>query len=348
MVESSGISVIVPVTERHDDLSKLFEVYSSSLDATGRPLEFIFVVDGGFAGAANALESLTPDRHELKVITFTRTFGESAALSIGFEHARHDLIMTLPAYQQVAAEDLPKLIDALEEADMVVARRSPRVDAGINQFSGKLFHTLVRAITHTGFTDLGCSVRLIRRAVIDEIEIYGDQHRFLPILVDRLGFKVVEAGARQASSEANLRVYRPGVYLSRLIDLMGVFFVVRFTKKPLRFFGMLGSVLLAGGGLILLVVAAQRLAFDTALSDRPILLLGSLCVVLGLQLFAVGLIGELIIFTHAKDFKEYSVSETVNFHNVDDNVADGGERKAGSTAAIAPTVGSSDRSVETT
>ena len=196
---------------------------------------------------------------------------------------------------------------------MVVARRWPRRDSRLSQISGRLFHFLIRAITHTSFRDIGCGVRLIRRKVIEKVTIYGDQHRFFPILADRRGFRVVEHDLPQASSDASLRVYRPGVYLSRLIDLMGVFFVVRFTKKPLRFFGMVGSVLMTTGGLILTVAVMQRFLMATALSDRPILLLGSLLVVLGAQLFAVGLIGELIIFTHARDLKEYEVGETVNF-----------------------------------
>jgi glycosyltransferase involved in cell wall biosynthesis len=303
---------VIPVTERHDEFGALFKSYADSLERTGRPLQFIFVIDGGFTSVAEEIQQIEAGSHRLDVVTLTRVFGESAALNVGFERTVFDLIMTLPAYQQVNPEGLPKLLEAIDEADMVIASRSPRIDSPINQWSGRLFNLLLRGITHTKFTDIGCGVRLIRRTVVNEISIYGDQHRFLPILADRKGFRVSEIEVLQSASEATVRVYRPGVYLSRLIDLMGVFFVVRFTKKPLRFFGMLGSTMLGAGGLILFVVALQRLFQATALADRPMLLLGSLFVVLGVQLFAVGLIGELIIFTHARDLKEYNVGETVN------------------------------------
>jgi glycosyltransferase involved in cell wall biosynthesis len=325
MSDSAGISIVIPVTERHAEFGNLYRSYAQSLGQTGRPLQFIFVVDGGFADSAKDIRRIDAGSDELDVVTLTRVFGESAALNVGFDRARHDLIMTLPAYQQVDPEGLPKLVEAIDEADMVVVRRSPRIDSRINQWSGRLFNLLLRGITHTKFRDIGCGVRLMRRSVVDEISIYGDQHRFLPILADRKGFRVSEIEIAQAASEASVRVYRPGVYLSRLIDLMGVFFVVRFTKKPLRFFGMLGSTMLGVGGLILLVVALQRLFLATALADRPVLLLGSLFVVLGVQLFAVGLIGELIIFTHARDLKEYAVGEMVNMDE-DHQLRGGGRR----------------------
>lgn len=313
MTNHDGLSVVIPLTERHDDLRELFDTYSQVLGETNLPLQFIFVVDGGFSHVSDELRNMDPSGHTVEVVSLTKTFGESAVLTIGFERAKHDLILTLPAYQQVEAEGLPSLVSAIADADMVVARRWPRHDSRLNQVSGRVFHFLLRAITHTSFRDIGCSVRVIRRRVVDEVTIYGDQHRFLPILADRQGFRVTEHDLAQSTSESALRVYRPGVYLSRLIDLMGVFFVVRFTKKPLRFFGMVGTVLMTAGGLILVAAAVQRLLLSVPLSDRPVLLLGSLLAVLGAQMFAVGLIGELIIFTHARDLKEYTVAETINF-----------------------------------
>ena len=307
-----GLSIVIPVTERFDDPGTLFNAYRDALAETGRSLQFIYVLDGGFSGLAAELRQIDPGPSTLEIISLTRPFGESAALTLGFEQARHDLVMTLPAYQQVEAQSLPQLLEAIDGADMTVGRRWPRHDSKINQWSTRIFHWLLQVMTHVSFRDIGCGARVIRRKVIDEVAVYGDQHRFLSILADRRGFRVVETDLPQASGEASLRVYRPGVYLSRLLDLMGVFFVARFTKKPLRFFGMVGSALMGAGALILIVAVMQRYFMAMALSERPILLLGSLFVVLGVQLFALGLIGELIIFTHARDLKEYAVAETVN------------------------------------
>lgn len=319
MTGRSGVSVVIPVTERCDDIRTLTKIYLDALIGLCRPIQFIFVLDGPFAYLAEELRQIEREPHAIEIISLTRTFGESVALTLGFERAAYDLILTLPAYQQIELKGLPRLFELIEGADMVIVRRWPRLDSAANQFAARVFHAILRIMTRLSYNDLGCGVRLIRRRVLDEITLYGDQHRFLPILAERRGFRIVETDQPQAKSEANLRVYRPGVYVSRLLDLMGVFFVVRFTKKPLRFFGMVGSVLLAAGSLILIIAVVQRFLMSMALADRPILLLGSLLVVLGVQLFALGLIGELIIFTHAGDLKEYTVAEVVN---IDDDVND--------------------------
>lgn len=323
MNSETGISVVIPVTERCDDVTELFGSYRQALEETGRPLQFIFVLDGNFAQLADSIRCLDAGTHALEIVALTRTFGESAALTIGFERARYDLVMTLPAYQQVKPDSIPKLLDAISEADMVIARRWPRQDSTVNRFSARIFHTILRRMTKVPFRDLGCGVRLISRPVLDEVTVYGDQHRFLPLLADRRGFQVAELDLPQAVEDRKTRVYRPGVYFSRLLDLMSVFFVVRFTKKPLRFFGMVGSTLMVAGSVILVVAAAQRYLMSTPLADRPILLLGSLLLVLGVQLFALGLIGELIIFTHARDLKEYAVAETVNMNEYEESATDG-------------------------
>lgn len=312
MTDQQGISVIIPVTERFDEFRSLFAGYRDALDATGRPLQFIYVLDGKFIRYAPELRQLNAGPHSLEVISLSRTFGESAALTIGFERARYDLVMTLPAYHQIETSSLNLLLTAINDADMVVARRWPRKDSAINRLSNRVFHAILRGMTGVTFRDVGCGVRLLRRIVVDEINVYGDQHRFLPILADRRGFRVVEIDLPQATEDTKLRVYGASVYLGRLLDLMAVFFLVRFTKKPLRFFGMLGSILMSAGAIILFVAVLQRYFMDMALADRPILLLGSLFLVLGIQLLAVGLIGELIIFTHAGELKEYVVAETVN------------------------------------
>jgi hypothetical protein len=142
--------------------------------------------------------------------------------------------------------------------------------------------------------------------------LYGDQHRFAPLLADRLGFRIKEVDVRQSSKEKSWRVYPFGVYPRRLLDLLTVFFLVKFTKKPLRFFGLIGAGTFVIGGLIMLYLVIERLFFGSALADRPALLLSSLLVVLGVQIFALGLIGELIIFTHAKHIKEYTIDEVIN------------------------------------
>ncbi len=178
----------------------------------------------------------------------------------------------------------------------------------------KTFHWLVGSIIGNSFNDLGCGARALKRAVAEEVPIYGDQHRFLPLLAIRRGFRVKEIQVEQSARDRYEGGYKPRVYVRHLIDILTVFFLVlvRFTKRPLRFFGTIGSMTFALGGIFLAYVLIERVFFDVALADRPALLLSSLLVVLGLQIFALGLLGELIIFTHAQDIKEYTVEKVVN------------------------------------
>ncbi|MEX0729880.1 MAG: glycosyltransferase [Aquisalimonadaceae bacterium] len=311
-MNKTKLSVIVPITERYDDPAELFEAYDAALAATGRTYELIYVLDGLYPDTRAMLEGLQASGRPVRVLQLSKSFGEATALTAGFEHAAGDVLMTLPAYYQVDPASLPLLVEALGENDMVVVRRWPRNDSRFNQIQTRIFNGLLGFLTGARFHDLGCGVRIFRRAVPDEVTVYGDQHRFMPVLAARQGFRVEEIDLPQSSRDSFRRVYGPGVYPRRMLDMLTVFFLIKFTKKPLRFFGLIGTGTAGIGGLIVLYLVIARLFFDVSLADRPALLLSSLMVVLGVQIFGLGLIGELIIFTHAKDIKEYTVREIVN------------------------------------
>ncbi len=160
-------------------------------------------------------------------------------------------------------------------------------------------------------------MRAFDRRVLEEISLYGDQHRFLPVLANRQGFRVAEIDVRQSPRDRFDGTYGPRDYVRRALDIFSVFFLVRFTKRPLRFFGMIGAVTFGLGALITAWLVIDRLFLGHALGDRPALLLSSLLVVLGLQLFALGLLGELIIFTHAREMKDYKVDRIIEYPETD-------------------------------
>jgi len=305
------ISAIVPVSERQDDIQALYADYRAALDSLDRSCEIIFVLDGAFPEAREALATLHSQGEPLKVIQLAQSFGEAAAFTVGLERAQGEIIMTLPSYYQADPAEIPRLIQRLDKNDMVIGRRWPRTDSGFKRLQTDIFHGIVKFVADSSFQDLGCSMRVFRRQVAEEIPLYGDLHRFLPVLAEKRGFRVCEVNVAQSQRDTAPSVYRPGVYLRRILDILTVFFLVKFTKKPLRFFGLIGSATFAFGGLVLLVVIFQRLFMDVSLAGRPALLLSTLFVVLGVQLFALGLIGELIIFTHARDIKEYTIDEVL-------------------------------------
>lgn len=312
MSNSTDLSVIIPISERFDEVTELYHAYRAALDTTGRSFEIIYVLDGEFPDCRTELEALRSSGENITIIQLAKSFGEATAITAGFENSSGKLIVNLPAYHQVEPAEIPKLLEAMDGHDMVIARRWPRVDSGLNQLQTKVFHGLANALTESRFRDLGCGARVFRRQVMDEVPVYGDQHRFLPVLAQRRGFRVAETDVAQSTRDSFRRIYRPGVYPRRVLDVLTVFFLVKFTKKPLRFFGLIGTTMFSLGGLFLLYLVIQRMFMDIALADRPALLLSALMVVLGAQLFALGLIGELIIFTHARELKEYTIAEIVN------------------------------------
>jgi hypothetical protein len=306
------LSVIIPVSERYDATRELYNEYKRAVVAAVTDVEFVYVLDGPFEEVYRELLSLRSEGEPIRVVRLSRQFGEATALSQGAAHAGADTLLILPAYYQVEPASITEFIGTLGDADLVVARRWPRLDSNLNRLGTRLFHRLLRFVTGHSFRDVGCSARMVRRRVFDEVNVYGDQHRFLAMLADQRGFRVREVDLPQARQDPRVRVYRPGVYLRRVLDLLAVFFLVRFTKRPLRFFGLAGSALVVLGSVVLAAVSFQKLFLAMSLADRPALLLGALLLVLGVQLFALGLIGELIIFTHARELKEYTVAETVN------------------------------------
>lgn len=312
MDRTTELSIIIPVSERFDDTKSVYFSYKEAIIAIGQSYEFIYVLDGDYPGILKDLRILKENGENIKIIKLAKPFGEATALTAGFEHSSGDLIITLPAYLQIVPSEIPHLVSQLENNDMVVARRWPRNDSLVNRIQSKAFHLPIKFLMGLDFQDLGCSVRIIKRKVVEELNIYGDQHRFLPLLAYKQGFKISQIDAPQAPQDTSKRLYSFGIYVRRLLDILSVFFLIKFTKKPMRFFGLFGSGIFGLGILVLLVLAAQRIIWSIPLADRPMLLLGSLLLVLGIQIFAIGLIGEIIIFTHAKEMKEYTVEEIIN------------------------------------
>lgn len=314
--ESSGtavgrlVSVVVPVVERADDLLALYRAFAGQLDRRGEEHEFLFVFDGGYAPPPELL-ALSQEQASVRLFSFARTFGETAALRLGIERSRGDVVVTLPAYFQVQAEGMGPLLDALANgADLVVACRSPRVDSWLNRLQSQVFHRMLGGVTDRRFHDIACGVRVIRRPVAEALPLYGDLHRFIPALALREGYRVDEVPVPQHPNDARTRIYGPGVYLRRLLDVAAFFFLAKFTEKPLRFFGLVGTVFFALGAVISLVLVVERFA-GQGIANRPLLLLAVLMIALGVQLMGLGLVGEIIVHLRSPHRRAYRVRERV-------------------------------------
>lgn len=308
-----ALSVLIPVGNRRSDLSRLYAEYCTALETLAMAFECIFIIDGRFPTVATELRALAAKHPGIIVVSLTRSFGEATALMAGLQHASGQIILTLPAYYQIEPEEIPRLVRGLDAADLVISRRWPRAGGWLEKLRRNLFHRLIGAMTGVRFHDLGCGARAMQRRVLEEISLYGDQHRFLPLLADRQGFRILEIDARQSPLDRFEGSYRLREYAHRVLDIFTVLFLVRFTKKPLRFFGMVGVLTLGIGVALTAWFVVERLFMSKPLADRPAFLLSSLLIVLGLQLFALGLLGELIIFTHAREVKDFQIEKVTQF-----------------------------------
>lgn len=300
MTRDLEISVVVPVIERSVSLIELYHEYAAPLQQAGRTFEFIFAAHPRLEHLTGPLKALIARHAPIRLIEFGHGVSETAVLKVAAANCRGRIIVTLPAYRQVEPAAVLALLTRVEQgADLAVARRFPRRDSWINRMQSRVLHLLLGNLAGGRLHDVACGVRALRPRVIEETRVYGDFVRFLPLLALRDGFVVDEVPAAVHRDAMRGRMYGPGVYLRRLIDVLGLLFLLRFTDKPLRFFGLIGMVLASIGAAICLALLVERQVIHHGIAERPILLLGVLVLTLGVQAIALGLIGEMIVHLHA-------------------------------------------------
>jgi hypothetical protein len=301
------LTIIVPVTERPEPLTELYAEFSAPLRESGRAYEFIFVVEPWTRALAEPLAELALGGEPVRVLEVGQSVGEAALLRLGAAHARGAIVLTLPSYRRVEAAALPGLVAQVEAgADLAVARRFPRRDSGINRLHNRALHAVIGGLAAGRVNDVACGVRAMRRELLEELPIYGDFFRFIPLFAVRDGYDVREIDAPQHPADVGPRFYSPGTYLRRLVDVLGLFFLLRFTEKPLRFFGLIGGTFTISGSLLLLFLLIERLG-GKGIAERPLLLLSVLLLVLGVQAIALGLVGEIIVHLNAPTRRPYRV-----------------------------------------
>jgi len=304
------VTLLVPVQTGDGRIEEVVEGLGAELDRLGKTWECIAVFDGCRGPAWEAATRLVEERpDQMRAIAFQQPFGASACLSEGFETSRGRVVVTSPQYLQVEPAEIEALLAAIEGgADLVAPWRHPRVDPLLNRVQSSMFNLVMRRILGSTFHDLNCYFRAMRREVLEEMAVYGDMYRFLPAIAQRQGFQVEEVKVRHRQEWGGAGFFGLGVYIRRLIDIIGVVFLTHFTLKPLRFFGALGALFAGIGGIVTLIVFGQWLFLDdSSLYSRPIFMIGILLFVLGVQVIGFGLVGEIIIYTQANKLREYRI-----------------------------------------
>ncbi|MCS6879076.1 MAG: glycosyltransferase [Geminicoccaceae bacterium] len=301
------VSVVVPLSRDLEDLEARHARLRAGLELLARPLEFVYVLDGPLARSRAALAALRRAGEPIEILAFARPTGEAAALTVGLRHARGAVVLTLDPEFPIDPAELPRLVHRLEagEADLVTAARRVPGRAG----GGKL-ERLLGWLLGCRFEDVRSPVRALRARVAAELTLYGNQHRFLPLLAQAQGFAVEELPVPALGRNGPGLVRAVG-WPSLLLDVVTVFFLLRFLEKPFRFFGGFGLLVLVLGGLATAWLVFERLVLGVPLGDRPALILATLMVVLGIQIIAVGLIGELVTFAWARESADHRVERIV-------------------------------------
>ncbi len=313
-VERPTISILIHVTDPGARIPVLVKAYSQVLADMGRRGELVFVLDGVAGAPLEQLERFQAERDDVRVLTLLgRGHGESIAFKAALAYAQGDILVTAWDYLQVDPRELAPLLEALEQSDsdLVSSWRHPRVDPLLNRMQSSFFNWFLRLVSRVDLHDLNCNFRVMRRDVLNEVALYGDMFRFLPIMASRRGFKVQEVKVRHLEEKGKTGFFGLGVYLRRLLDILAVTFLTRFTRKPLRFFGIIGFALILLGLALALPPFFERLFGMGSIQQRPIVLVGVVLVSFGLQFVGFGLVGEIIIFTQSKNLKDYKVERVV-------------------------------------
>jgi len=290
------ISVVVPVYNEEANVAELAERVSAAL--APREFELVVVDDGSRDGTAEALAALAAGRPWLRPLYLIRNYGQSAALQAGFDAAKGETIVTLDGDLQNDPADIPALLKMLDEQpdiDVISGWRKDRQDKTLSRkIPSKIANFIISRATGVDLHDYGCSLKLYRAQVIRDLKIYGELHRFIPALAADVGARIVEVPVRHHARQRGESKYGIDRTFRVILDLLWIKFLMRFLHRPLQAFGGVGLALLSIGGLILAWLAFDKLALGHDIGGRPLLLLGALLALIGVQLLATGLLGELL------------------------------------------------------
>ncbi|HHJ65013.1 MAG TPA: glycosyltransferase [Aquifex aeolicus] len=311
------VSVVIPAYNEEENLPVLYERLKAVLDRLEGDYEILFVDDGSTDGSFEVLRDLARRDGRVRVIRFRRNYGQTAAMYAGFEHATGDVIVTMDADLQNDPEDIPRLLRKLEEGyDIVSGWRKDRKDPFLSRrLPSKIANWIISKVTGVELHDYGCTLKAYRSEIAKRYRLYGDMHRFLPALARRFGARVTEIPVRHHPRLYGRSKYGIGRTVRVILDIFLVKFLNEYITKPLYVFGGIGFLLLTAGILIELYLTLLKIFTGADIGGRPLLILGVLLILAGIQLLSTGIIAELIVRTYyeSRGEKPYVIEEKLNF-----------------------------------
>ena len=292
------ISVVIPVHDEERSVGPLLDELAATLDHLGEEWEVLFVDDGSTDGTFAALGRLHDERTNVRIVRLRRNFGKAAALQAGFREAAGDVIVTIDGDGQDDPAEIPRLLAKLDEGfDLVSGWKAKRRDPLSRRLPSKLFNAVTSRMSGLRLHDMNCGFKAYRAEVVRGLRIYGELHRYIPVLAHYRGFRVAELPVNHRPREHGRSRYGMERYVRGFLDLLTVTFMGRYRHRPLHLFGGLGLLFGLIGSIVLVYLAVVKLT-GHAIGQRPLLTLGVLLVVVGMQLLSLGLISELITSHH--------------------------------------------------
>jgi glycosyltransferase involved in cell wall biosynthesis len=300
----------VPVLDEADTVEELAIRLAAVIDELGRTFEVVFIDDGSRDRTSERVRAARERDPRVKLVRLRRNFGKAAALSAGLDHSRGEIVITMDGDLQDDPREIPRFLEALEGEglDLVSGWKRQRRDRAVKRLSSRVFNWVTRLLARVELHDFNCGFKAYRREALEQVSIYGELHRYIPVLAARRGFAVGEIQVHHMPRRHGVSKYGWDRYYKGLLDLLTVLFLTRYTPRPLHLFGVVGLAFAVAGFAINLYLAIEWFGGEF-LSNRPLLFLGVLLMVMGIQMLTTGLLAEMIAYSGFRRRDSYSVRE---------------------------------------
>lgn len=308
------VTVLVPVLDEAGTVEELAERVAAVLDGLRRSFEIVFVDDGSRDGTAERVRSARERDPRVKLVRLRRNFGKAAALTAGFDRSHGDLVVTIDGDLQDDPTEIPRLLETLEQGgyDLVSGWKKDRRDPISKTLPSKLFNWVTGRLAQVDLHDFNCGFKVYRREVLEEVPVYGELHRYIPVLASRRGFRVGELAVLHHPRKSGVSKYGWDRFYKGLLDLMTVLFITKYTRRPLHLFGLIGLISFGLGFAIDAWLAFLWAFRGESLSNRPLLIFGVLLMLAGLQVLTTGLLAEMTTHRTFQRSDSYSVREVLD------------------------------------
>lgn len=309
-------SIVIPVYNEEDSLNELVERIAKATKDLQQPYEIVFINDGSTDKSQEVIDRLASTHNNIGSITFRKNFGKSAALSAGFKHVKYDIIFTMDADLQDDPVEIPRFLAEIENGyDLVTGWKENRLDPKEKTIPSKLFNAMTSKMSGLKLNDYNCGFKCYKREVLEEIDLYGELHRFVPFLAHKKGFKVKEIPVLHHERKHGVSKFGLERYARGFFDLLTVVFITNYINRPMHLFGGIGSLFFGIGAILFTYLFFGRWIFGESIGASPLFSIAIFLIGSGVQIFIIGMLSELIVHNKEREKKKSYSIKKMNIEN---------------------------------